>query len=463
LTSLAYALIILLLLSVAACTGSAQEEETTTIIDVIEDNESFAIIAGALNNSSLNAVLTGNEMHTVFLPTDQAFENMSEDAFEELIADPSALEQVLLYHVANGTLMTEDLANVSNVTTLQGSQLPVNVTDEGIFVGDAEVTQANITADNGVIHVIDTVLIPPEGPAGENDIIETATQEGNFTTFLLAVGAANLTEDLKGEGPYTIFAPTDEAFNALPDGTVEALLNDTDALTETLHYHMADGRLMADDIANMTNITTHTGDEIPVNVTQEGILVGNARIVVQDINASNGVIHAIDAVLIPEEAVGGPVELYNDTVSLTEGNFTFTPENSTQNYTVDNFTDIGTLDATGLQYNVSIVQNGNVTNETNATNMSVLQDIEGIRNNDTTGERWFVYLNGTEAEEDFGMNPITNGTNLSFWYATEENGEAAIENATYVANITVAIEEEMEPEPDGPEPEQNLTVLITTQ
>ncbi|WP_410510269.1 fasciclin domain-containing protein [Methanosarcina hadiensis] len=462
-TSLAYALIILLLLSVAACTGSAQEEETTTILDVIEDNESFTIIALALNDSSLNTVLTGNETHTVFLPTDQAFEDMSEDAFEELTADPEALEQVLLYHVVNGTLTAENLTNVSNVTTLQGSQLPVNVSDEGIFVGDAEVIQADITADNGVVHVIDKLLIPPEGPATENDIIEAATQEGNFTTFLLAIGAANLTEDLKGEGPYTIFAPTDEAFNALPNGTIEALLNDTGTLTETLHYHMTDGRLMAEDLASVTNITTHTGEELPVNVTEEGVFVGNARIVVQDINASNGVIHAIDAVLIPEEAVSGPIELYDDTVNLTAGDFTFTPENDTQTYTIDNLTDFGALNAAGLDFNVSVMQNmtGNVTDNMtgNATdNMSdvsfVLEGMENINNSNTTGEMWFIYINGEPAEENLGMNPVSDGDNLSFWYTTEEGGEAAIGNATYVANITVSVEDGMEPQPG-----QNLTVL----
>ena len=150
--------------------------------------------------------------------------------------------------------------------------------------------------------------------------------------------------------------------------------------------------------------------------------------------------------------------LYNNTVNLTEGNFTFTPENSTQNYTVDNFTDMGALNATGLQYNVSIMP-GNLTNETNVTNnnVSVLEGIQSIRNNNTTGEKWFIYINGTQAEEDFGMNPVTNGTNLSFLYATEENGVAAIENATYVANITVAIEE-TEPGPElETETGQNLT------
>lgn len=167
--------------------------------------------------------------------------------------------------------------------------------------------------------------------------------------------------------------------------------------------------------------------------------------------------YAVNITVVTEEGMGPQpgqnlTVLFNNTVNLTAGNFTFTPENSTQNCTVDNFTDIGALNATGLQYNVSIMP-GNLTNETNVTNnnVSVLEGIQGIRNNNTTGEKWFIYIDGTQAEGNFGMNPVTNGTNLSFLYATEENGIAAIENATYAANITVAITE------PGPETGQSLT------
>lgn len=135
----------------------------------------------------------------------------------------------------------------------------------------------------------------------------------------------------------------------------------------------------------------------------------------------------------------GPTVLYNNTVNLTEGNFTFTPEDSTQSYQADNFTDIGALNATGLQYNVSLLQDENM------TDISVLEGIEGIRNNITTGEIWFLYMNGELAEENFGTNPVAEGDNLSFWYTVEEDGEAAIENATYLVNITVAREEGIAP------------------
>ena len=202
--------------------------------------------------------------------------------------------------MAKGRLTAEDVANMSNITTLEGQKLPVNVTDQGVFVGNATITMADINASNGVIHVIDAVLIPPEKPQ-QKDIIETATDAGNFTTLLAAINATNLTDTLKGKGPFTVFAPTDEAFAALPSGTIEALLNDTSALKKILLYHVAKGRLTAEDVANMSNINTLEGQKLPVNVTDQGVFVGNAMITMADINASNGVIHVIDAVLIPPE------------------------------------------------------------------------------------------------------------------------------------------------------------------
>lgn len=134
---------------------------------------------------------------------------------------------------------------------------------------------------------------------GTKTIVKVAEENGNLTTFLAALNATNLTDTLNGEGPFTVFAPTDEAFAALPTGTVEALLNNTSTLKKILLYHVAKGRLTAADVVNMSNITTLEGQKLPVNVTDQGVFVGNAMITIGDINASNGVIHVIDAVLIP--------------------------------------------------------------------------------------------------------------------------------------------------------------------
>ncbi len=135
----------------------------------------------------------------------------------------------------------------------------------------------------------------------EKTILTVIEEDGNFTTLLMALDAANLTDTLNGEGPFTVFAPTDEAFAALPECTVETLLNDTCTLEKILLYHVVDEKLTAKEVVNLTNITTLQGEEIPVNVTDKGVFVGNAKIIVTDIEASNGVIHVIDAVLIPPE------------------------------------------------------------------------------------------------------------------------------------------------------------------
>lgn len=133
------------------------------------------------------------------------------------------------------------------------------------------------------------------------NLVETAVESGQFDTLIAAVQAADLEETLSGEGPFTVFAPTDSAFDALPEGTLDELLDDEEALTNVLLYHVADGELMAADVVEMESIETLQGEELAVNVTDDTVMVDNATIITTDIEASNGVIHVIDAVLIPPE------------------------------------------------------------------------------------------------------------------------------------------------------------------
>ena len=134
------------------------------------------------------------------------------------------------------------------------------------------------------------------------DIVDTAVAAGSFTTLVAAVQAADLVETLKGDGPFTVFAPTDDAFAALPHGTVDALLEpeNKDQLQAILTYHVVAGKIMSADIAG-TTVTTQTvnGQTIEVNATS-GVKINNANVVTADIEASNGVIHVIDAVLLPQ-------------------------------------------------------------------------------------------------------------------------------------------------------------------
>jgi len=131
------------------------------------------------------------------------------------------------------------------------------------------------------------------------DIVDTAVANGNFTTLVAAVGAAGLVETLKGEGPFTVFAPTDDAFAALPEGTVEALLADIPTLTGILTYHVVPGAVMAGDLSEGLTAATVNGQELTFTL-EGGAQVNGVNIVMADIETSNGVIHVIDAVLLPE-------------------------------------------------------------------------------------------------------------------------------------------------------------------
>lgn len=133
----------------------------------------------------------------------------------------------------------------------------------------------------------------------EKDIVDTAVAAGQFETLVAAVQAAGLVDTLKGEGPFTVFAPTDEAFAKLPAGTVEALLQDKEKLAAILTYHVVPGKVMAADVVNLTSATTVNGQDVTIKVDGDMVMVNGAHVVATDIEATNGVIHVIDSVILP--------------------------------------------------------------------------------------------------------------------------------------------------------------------
>jgi len=141
----------------------------------------------------------------------------------------------------------------------------------------------------------------------EKDIVTIAVEDGRFTTLVAAVQAAGLADTLAGEGTFTVFAPTDDAFAKLPAGTIDALLADIPALTDILLYHVAGEKLMAADVVSMSSINTLQGQPLSVKVEGDKVMVNDAQVIITDIEASNGVIHVIDTVLLPPAAA--PAEL----------------------------------------------------------------------------------------------------------------------------------------------------------
>ncbi len=140
-----------------------------------------------------------------------------------------------------------------------------------------------------------------DGHGKKSDIVDTAVAAGQFNTLAAALDAADLIGTLKGEGPFTVFAPTDDAFAKLPEGTVESLLmpENRDQLIAVLTYHVVPGKVMAEDVVNLSEATTVQGSDVSIKVVDGSVRIDDATVVAADVDASNGVIHVIDSVILP--------------------------------------------------------------------------------------------------------------------------------------------------------------------
>ncbi len=278
--------------------GEEMEMVEDTIVDIALADENFSTLVTALTEAELVEALQGEGPFTVFAPTNDAFAALPEGALDELLADKDALTDVLLYHVAEGTALAADVLELDGqkVETLLGQYLDIMIDGENVMVDEAMVTVTDIKASNGVIHVIDAVLLPET-----RTIVDIALEDERFTTLVSALQAAGLVEALQEEGPYTVFAPTNDAFDALPAGTLDGLLADTQALTAVLLYHVVDGKVMAIQVIDLDGqeVETLSGDKVMVMIDGEMVKINDAQVIIPDIEASNGVIHVIDAVLVP--------------------------------------------------------------------------------------------------------------------------------------------------------------------
>jgi len=279
------------------------EPEAMDLVDTAVANGSFTTLAELLQAAGLVDALKADGPFTVFAPTDEAFAKLPEGTVEGLLK-PENIEQlkaILLYHVVEGKVMAADVAGIASATALSGKDLAVKVDMGNVYINESKIVLADVEASNGVIHVIDAVLLPP---AELSDIVDTAVADGRFTTLAAALQAASLVETLKGEGPFTVFAPTDEAFAKLPAGTVENLLKpeNLEQLKSILLYHVVAGKVMATDVVSLTSADAVSGAQISIKVQDGKVYLNDTiQVIITDIETSNGVIHVIDAVLLPAE------------------------------------------------------------------------------------------------------------------------------------------------------------------
>jgi transforming growth factor-beta-induced protein len=281
----------------------APVEMPKTIVDIAVADGRFTTLVAAVQAAGLVETLSGEGPFTVFAPTDDAFAKLPAGTVEALLKDIPALKDILLYHVVSGKVMAADVVTLESADTVLGKPVSIKVDMGNVYVNEAQVIITDIEASNGVIHVIDTVLLPPaEEAMMEKDIVDTAVADGRFTTLAAALTAAELIDTLKGEGPFTVFAPTDDAFAKLPAGTVEALLKDLPALKDILLYHVVSGEVLAETVVTLTSADTVLGKPVSIKVMDGKVYLNDTvEVIITDVKASNGVIHVIDAVLLPPQ------------------------------------------------------------------------------------------------------------------------------------------------------------------
>jgi transforming growth factor-beta-induced protein len=280
------------------------EEAAPTIVEIAVEDGRFTTLVAAVQAAGLVDTLNSDGPFTVFAPTDDAFAALPDGTVESLLEDPQgALTQILLYHVIGAAVPAADVVELDSATTVQGEEISIEVVGGSVILnGAVEVIITDIEASNGIIHVIDAVLLPPSLTAEElPSIAEIAAGDENFSTLVAALDAAGLVDVLAGEGEFTVFAPTNDAFAALPDGTVEALLQDPEGdLTQILLYHVVDGIALAEAVVGLDSVVTLQGEAISIEIVGGSVILNGAvEVIITDIEASNGVIHVIDGVLLP--------------------------------------------------------------------------------------------------------------------------------------------------------------------
>jgi len=298
--SASIALTALLASSGQTCEASRAAAATPThpnIIEVASTNSDFSTLTAAIKAADLADVLSGEGPFTVFAPTNRAFAALPEGTVEMLLEknNKAALAGVLTYHVLPGALDAAHVTSMTGAETVNGQWLQFDLNDRGAFADSAAITSVDIECSNGVIHVIDSVLLP-----SDQNIVATASATGNFKTLLAAASAAGLAETLSHQGPFTVFAPTDDAFAALGNDTIAMLLlpENKDKLATILKHHVVAGRVYSPTAVKLGQAKTLAGTTLPIRITDGAARVGNAGIVMTDIDASNGVIHVIDTVLV---------------------------------------------------------------------------------------------------------------------------------------------------------------------
>jgi transforming growth factor-beta-induced protein len=310
-------------------TSVAAAPAAASVVDVAFGDSQFSKLSAAIGAAGLTDTLKGAGPFTVLAPTDTAFNNLPAGILDKLLlpANKDVLAKILSFHVISGKVMSTDIVT-GPVKSIEGTDLNFTSADGKVSVNGANVITADVAAGNGVVHAIDAVMVPasvdltklvadgaaaatPDAGAAAGDIVAVAAANGSFGTLVKAVEAAGLVDTLKGPGPFTVFAPTDEAFAKVDPAVLAKLLlpENKAALAKVLTYHVVAGKVMAADVKT-GEVATVEGSKAALVADAGKVTIDGANVVTADVAASNGVIHVIDAVILPADL---------DLASLTSG------------------------------------------------------------------------------------------------------------------------------------------------
>jgi transforming growth factor-beta-induced protein len=271
-----------------------------SILDTAAADGRLSTLVTAIGKSNAGAVLGGKGPFTVFAPTNEAFARLDPEVLQDLLrpAQQPRLDALLSYHVVPGRVAAAEVAGRRSLATANGQLLPIRGSGDQLRIDEAGLVITDIVCSNGIVHVVDAVLLPES-----RSLAAIAKGRSQFRTLVAAIEAAGLTKALSGEGPFTVLAPTNAAFEKLPAGTVEALLQpeNRERLQAILKFHVIPGRISASAAVAAGNAKTLEGSSVAFEVVDGALRVQGAVVVKNDIQAANGTVHVIDSVLLPPE------------------------------------------------------------------------------------------------------------------------------------------------------------------
>jgi len=290
---------------------SALADSKPNIVELAQSVDDLSTLVAAVVAGDLAETLSSPGPFTVFAPTNEAFGALPEGTLDSLLKpeNKDQLVDILTYHVLPAQVLSTDLKFFQSVATVEGKNVHVVRTNKGVYVGPSikelkSVVGADNLASNGVAHIIDGVLLPPTSALADSkpNIVELAQSVDDLSTLVAAVVAGDLAETLSSPGPFTVFAPTNEAFGALPEGTLDSLLKpeNKDQLVDILTYHVLPVQVLSTDLKPKQVVKTVEGKELLVSIYKGDVYANKAKVVGADNLASNGVAHIIDGVLLPK-------------------------------------------------------------------------------------------------------------------------------------------------------------------